>query len=179
MKQRLQQRRILWFGLFGSVPIYVGIGFFVGRDLEPAPIGALFFAAIAIAISGLFGSVIVGRRMSALVLKRCEFPVRDVLDEEAERLFRDTAPTRRVIELDDAMLNRAMLVHTIPFILTLAMTELTPVMGVLLAVMGTPITVWLPFMVVGGIAMAARFPTRAKLESAIASAYDAAVVSAG
>lgn len=168
----LQTPRILWLGLLSSTFMFMVVGF-VGapQDLELDPTMLYVFAGLGVmevVMSFLLPAHI--RRRSYLDAK---FAVEEVPDAKAEAMFRDSPPMIRQFAEPEKVRARLGALSWTAFIIELAMGDAVAVFGLVLAMLGGDPMEWLPFMVVGALLIAIRFPTEARFVKALERVYDA------
>lgn len=166
----LRVPRILWGALLWSCVIYGGL--IVGGVFAPAEgmvANETLTLALAVASVGVaVASFVVPATLLGQGLSRLKLETHEVLDKDAEVLFRDAAPRR--LEVANPAAARAQIVprYFTPFILSCALSEAVAIFGIVLAATGAATReVSLSFVVCGALLIALRFPTGGAIEAKV------------
>jgi hypothetical protein len=153
--------RILWFALFVSTFLYMGIAYGVLAKKAPVPqvpIMPPIFGALSLAVAGM--SFLLPKITYSQAAKNAHVKI----DEEVTTnsafpdRYRDAVPRQRVFAEPSEALSKAFACFMSPFILSLALSEAVALFGFVLAQLGFEMMITLPFFVAGAALIAVRFP---------------------
>ncbi|MBX7193852.1 MAG: hypothetical protein K1X94_17500 [Sandaracinaceae bacterium] len=168
---RMLTPRILWFALFVSQFLYLGMLLMPGvvpPGQVPEPV--LAYAIAPVALAAAVASFVVPRMLAqAAFAAGAALETRPMEGKVASAGYRSALGAREFADREEA-LRIAVQRGFAPFILRLALNESVALFGFVLGYLGHPLTVWLPFFVVSWTMMAFRFPTERGLLRPLAKA---------
>ena len=163
MDARLRIWRILWAALLSAIGIYVALTFIV----EPPPNatdGSLMLVAFGVTAAGvLAASIVVPNLLRRTIVANLKPEIDEVPDPNGQAMFRDMAPTIKVVTNSEAVVSSYVAGAMTPFILTLALREAIAIFGFTLHMLGSERGLTGPFFVVAFAAIAYEFPLKARL----------------
>lgn len=180
LKARFRTIKILWAALSFSTVLFFGMTFVVKPQPNPdlPPFFPLILAAAAL------GSAVASFVVPQLQLKAGLRNMKLALKEEADPTASDVlpssaAPRRKVFADPNIALSQSVMLYQTNLILALALSEAVALFGFVLAFMGQPLVVYLPFFVVCWALMALRFPTPERAIGPVERAHGAHLSIAG
>lgn len=176
MNPQLRTMRVLWAFLFASTGIYAAVLAFEvippqPRTAETPPL-LVPFAALALGLA-VMSFVIPKLSYKQLVAKSDVRIVEEPIPEVFAAGYRQAAPERRVFADPEAAWREAAKCFQPSLILEMALSEAAALLGFVLGFLGSPATVWAPFMIGGAALIAIRFPTRARVVAPFEAALGA------
>jgi len=164
----LNTQRIVWGSLMFAPAIYLLV-YFVQRSgghlpTDPEPI--LLPALAVVAVGVLVASFVVPRMLLRNAFKRAAFEVEEVVDDEPQ-LFRRAPKTTRVFNDPGEVLRRATMMSMPSLILGSALGEAVILFGLVLGWLGLEPLNMAPFFVLGWVAIAVHFPSKARVAQAL------------
>jgi hypothetical protein len=158
--------RIIYGALVSASFVYLLVAMVAAPEPMSTPDPILAYAFGFVALSTAVVSFLLPRKLLEDAFGKLRPELKEETDPDAEALFRDQAPTRRVFA-DPAGLRRELLrSYMSPFILGLALSESIAIYGLVLRFVGHGWELALPFFVLGWMLLGVRFPTMAALELA-------------
>lgn len=157
----LMTLRILWFALFASIFLYMGIayGVFTGKPTaSPAPIIPPTFGLVSIVLAAT--SFILPRHSYRPMAKAAKVKIEEEVASNSvfPDRYREALPKQRVFAEPREALDKAFAVFMTPFIVSLALSEAIALFGFVVAQLGFGMMSSLPFFVAGAVLIAIRFP---------------------
>ncbi len=154
---RLMVPRILWLSMLTSIVFYGGILFSGAVPPPPETPAIPLPMLLAIALSCAVASFLVPVFLHRSALAKVEFEVDELPLQEAPTGYRTAGTSYR--RLSPSVYDSAMRLYSAPFIVSLALSEAVALFGFIGAYTGQPIPYCLPFLGVGALLIAVRFPT--------------------
>lgn len=179
MQAILRTQRILWAALLVASFIEAGISFYVPvpPGMHPQQVMAIAIAAIAVVVAVV--SFVLPATNIRLALRSLDAEVKEEPAPPDEMGYRERAPTVRTIHLTQSSFRALLLRSQVPLILSLALSNAITLFGVVLSRLDHPPATFAPFLVVGSVLMAIRFPSEQRLIRAIERQHQAKVVVEG
>ncbi|MEM9073042.1 MAG: hypothetical protein AAGE52_31345 [Myxococcota bacterium] len=164
---------IIWAALLGSLPIYGVVAFTAAPPSGEGNLSPFFFALLAAAMGSTVMSFVLPAVMRRRSLKEANFEVEEVEDRTKEVMFRDMPPRIRQLANVEDVQRRVIPLWWTPFILELALSESVAIYGLVLAFVGFPAPLWIPFSILAAILMLMRMPLEGRIRRAVERATDA------
>lgn len=154
---RIMTARVLWAAMLASTGVYAGI--LVAGVVPPPPDAAPVPWPILLGAAGLcaVASFIVPGLVHRSALTKTTFEVEELPLGEAPTGYRTAGDKYR--RLTPAAYDAALRIYFTPLILALALSEAVALFGFVGALTGQPIMYCLPFLGIGALLIALRFPT--------------------
>jgi hypothetical protein len=168
-------RTILWGAILASTLVLAALAVMLPPPPEASalPLFPVVFGALAAAIAVV--SFVLPARVVGLAMKRLEPEVRDEVDAEVEGEYRDVKRVR-VLRLEAPALERLLFATQAPFIMSLALSEVSSLLGLMLNRLGEPLITSAPFLAAGTLLVALRFPSQRALLAGLEKALGARVI---
>lgn len=166
---------ILFFALLSSNGIFVGIAVTAPPAPSP-PDDIILYALIAVSVMILGVSFVLPANFEKKGLAGLSLPIEEhaEADPNVPTSFAKHNTTRRFTDPKTA-LSRALGVMMTPFILRMALRESIGIYGLMLAMLGHPLTQALPFLAVSFLTQAIEFPRLSRFADALEAAQNASL----
>jgi hypothetical protein len=162
----LKTTRILWFALFASTFIYMGVAYGVlpkNARAPETPSMPFVFGGISLVLGVM--SFLLPRMTYQQAAKTMNAKIEDeVVPNAFPDRYRQAMPKRAVFAEPNAAVGQAYACFNTPFILSLALSEAIALFGFVLSQMGFDKMISLPFFLAGAVLVAIRFPTQANVQ---------------
>src|SRR5262245_39365272 len=131
-------RTILWGALFASTLVFASIAAILPPPPEVSlvPLFPVMFGAVAAASAVV--SFVMPARVEGLAMKRLDAEVREEVDAGVEGEYRAEVKRERVLRLSAQALSRLLFATQAPFVLSLALSEVSSLLGLTLNRLGAP-----------------------------------------
>lgn len=163
----MQTARMLWMSLTVSV-LLLGVVAFVAPPQDNAPQMPMLVIFAVVAVGEAIASFIVPANMMRTGFKTLEVETtEEPVANDDSAMFRTEPRMQKVIKNPKKALRVARARYQTPLILGLALSEAVAINGVILSQLGFSMAVFLPFLVVGLVLVAIRFPSDERLVAAL------------
>lgn len=170
--------RIIWGSMLVSVGGLATIAFVMPAD-EASRNPALVLPLSVVAVAEVIASFTVPQIQSRRALENTKLEVVEETDPDAEVLFRDQAPRRRVFADPASAREAALRIFTPASILRCALAFSPALLGLIVHMTGNRLEAAVALMALAVVALAAHYPSAAKLLEPLERHFGAKLVERG
>lgn len=161
----------VWAAITCSTVMFLVVGRMIGRAPEQPPDTILLIAFAVVSFVLVVASQLIPKQMLVAALKAQQFEVVEL--SATERMFNDSPRRGRRFSAPDQVRRKLIQCAQTPFILSLALSEATAIMGLVSMMLGFTFPQVLGFFVVSSVLLLSKFPRLESFERVLEASYDA------